>query len=186
MTWEWTEQRERAADLLAEGRPMRVTADEVGCSIGTIANWKKQPEFMARVRKTLMAPRISNRIERLNGYQRLWELTWQIVNERSRAMAHVPGGDTGLLVERVKVAGKAFMPEYAYDRDLVSEIRALGELVARETGQWTERQEVSGPDGGPVQIAPAVDLSRLDDAELAALEALSAKALPEPDTPAAD
>jgi hypothetical protein len=38
------------------------------------------------------------------------------------------------------------------------------------------RRELSGADGGPIEIAPTIDLTRLSDADLATLDALLARA----------
>ena len=42
---------------------------------------------------------------------------------------------------------------------------------ARFRDDYTERKEVSGPNGGPVQVTHALDVSGLDDDQLDALEA---------------
>ena len=55
------------------------------------------------------------------------------------------------------------------------------EFYLKTKGKWTEtsKLEVSGPDGGPLEVQ--LDFSRLSDAELARLEALLEKATPDDD-----
>ena len=55
-------------------------------------------------------------------------------------------------------------------------LKAL-ELLGRHLGLFVERKEISGPDGGPVEVkTSAIDLSNLTDEELDAYEALCVKA----------
>jgi phage terminase small subunit len=56
---------------------------------------------------------------------------------------------------------------------------ALG-LLAKRHGLLTDRTEVSGPGGGPVQVEAAPDLSRLSGEELESLERLLTKAAADP------
>jgi hypothetical protein len=85
------------------------------------------------------------------------------------------GGSTGLLVRTEKVIGtgdKATkITEYAVDTALLKELRAHEQQAAQELGQWLEKKELSGPDGGPVQV----DLSVLTDEELDLWKALADK-----------
>lgn len=47
--WKWTAQRERAALLLADGMTYREIEANHGIAHTTIARWKKEPEFLARI-----------------------------------------------------------------------------------------------------------------------------------------
>lgn len=59
-----------------------------------------------------------------------------------------PGGRTGLVVRQLKQVGSGMsaktVEEFAVDTGLIKEIRGLHEQVAKELGQWVDRQEVAG------------------------------------------
>ena len=85
-----------------------------------------------------------------------------------------PGAETGVLVFSRRVVGKLTTEEWAADVALFREIRAHEEQAAKEMGQWTEKRELTGKDGGPIQFE---DVSALSDDQLDALIAeLSASA----------
>lgn len=56
--------------------------------------------------------------------------------------------------------------------------RASLELLGKNLRLFPNAAEVSGPNGGPIQTAPALDLSGLSDSELVQFRALLAKAAP--------
>jgi len=161
--WQWTEQRERAALLVAQDR---LSDQEIARALGvgkrTLERWKLVSEFRARVDEHLSAARdairtsgiadVKTRIERK---QRDWERLQQIVRERAAdpAMAGVPGGATGLLAVTVKVTKNGVIPEYRVDTGLLGALREMEEDAARELGQRVEKREVGGIAGGaPVQV----------------------------------
>lgn len=45
--------------------------------------------------------------------------------------------------------------EYELDTGLLKELREHEKQAAQELGQWTERKELSGPDGGPIPVSLA-------------------------------
>lgn len=47
--WRWTPPRAAVALLLAQGKTYREIQQELRVSASTIAEWKKEPEFMARI-----------------------------------------------------------------------------------------------------------------------------------------
>jgi hypothetical protein len=56
-------------------------------------------------------------------------------------MAAIPGGRTGLMVRdyvtvRTESGKIGTVATYAFDRGLFAELRAVGEQIARELGQW--------------------------------------------------
>jgi hypothetical protein len=77
----------------------------------------------------------------------------QVISERGQDvnMKDVPGGKTGLLVKDYK--GQGIFPVYKLDAALLKEMRDLEREIAIELGQWAERKEVSGPDGGAIPIS---------------------------------
>lgn len=49
--WEWTPEREKAAQQVLAGIPKTQIASEAGVHRNTVSNWCKHPEFVARVRE---------------------------------------------------------------------------------------------------------------------------------------
>ena len=67
-------------------------------------------------------------------------------------MQNAPGGKTGLMSLDYK--GKdADRAVYKLDAALLKELRDLEREIAIELGQWAERREVSGPDGGAIPVS---------------------------------
>lgn len=163
----WTPQRDQAAQLVAEDSLTdEAIASEVGVSRRQLARWKCDGEFAARVeeiRKTLgdLALRhvISKRHRRVRALDERWEKLQRVIAERGAAkeMAKVPGGRTGLLVRTVKGLGTGdnfrTVEEYEVDTGLLRELREHEKQAAQELGQWSEKRELTGADGGPVPIS---------------------------------
>ncbi len=147
--------RERAAQLLAEDRLTDAEiAAEVGVQRKTLAAWKHDAVFSMRLEEhrhalaaATIAQGIADRRNRVDALNDRWSRLRTIIDARAAdpTYAPVPGGDTGLLVHRIRVAGVGpamqLVDEYKVDTDLLRELRAHEEQAARELGQWTERQQ---------------------------------------------
>lgn len=165
--FEWTTQRQEAVMLINEDRLTdEQIAEKVGVVRTTIARWKRHPEFQARlaqseeaVRKALIARGVADRQNRIDAYNERWHLMREVIRERATDIAYqrAPGGKTGLLVRTFKVlpTGDA-LDEFAVDTGLLRELRATEEQAAKELGQWTDKKEVTGKDGGPIQVSGEV------------------------------
>ena len=157
-------------------------AKRVGVSRTTLHTWKQHPEFSAKVTEHYnelieRARRrgIARLDRRMDAYEDRHKRMTTLIRERARDMrGEVPGGGTGLLVrvpKRVEVtttskiadgdgeptqeettASRTEVFEYEFDAALMRELRELEKQVAQDTGQWSEKREVSGPDGGPIPI----------------------------------
>lgn len=66
-------------------------------------------------------------------------------------MPPVPGWDTGIMVHQIKVGKDRAYDEYAIDTGMLAEMRAHEKQVAQEVGQWSEKKELTGKDGGPIK-----------------------------------
>ncbi len=157
-------------------------ATKVGMSRTTLWRWKQHPEFKAKVTELFdeMIERARRRgIARLDrrmdaAADRHLRMT-RLIAERAKDMkGEIAGGSTGLLVrtpKRVQVTittvviddenGKETEEvethteerfEYAFDAALMRELREIEKQVAQDTGQWSEKRELSGPNGGPIPI----------------------------------
>lgn len=96
---------------------------------------------------------LARRAVRLAAKMERHQLLRQVIEERGQAdyMQAVEGGKTGLLVRDYK--GQGFTPVYKVDAALLKEMRDLEREIATELGQWTEKKELAGPDGGPIAVS---------------------------------
>lgn len=96
---------------------------------------------------------LARRAVRLAAKMERHQLLRRVIEERGRAdyMQEVEGGKTGLLVRDYK--GASFVPVYKLDAALLKEMRDLEREIAIELGQWTEKRELAGPDGGPIAVS---------------------------------
>jgi hypothetical protein len=142
---------EKAARLLAEDRLTDVQiAAECQISQRSLYTWKKREDFIARVKAMLQAyssralgTGIAARVRRIETLKLLNEKMLTIMAERGEdlTMAAIPGGRTGLIVRdyvtvRTESGKIGTVATYAFDRGLFAELRAVGEQIARELGQW--------------------------------------------------
>jgi hypothetical protein len=163
MPFRWTQSRETAAQLVAEGSlGFPEIAERVGVARQTLFGWRQAPEFKARVEEALAEIKaeirrigigtIENRVRQQDDR---WNRMRRVIDERAAEpeMAGVPGGTTGLLVRTLRriivedIDGNRSsreLVEYQVDTGLLREIRELEKHAAQELGQWQERQEITG------------------------------------------
>ena len=190
--WFWTKPRETAAMMLSLGHTGEEAAAAAKVSHRALTYWKTAPEFMARIKehvavqhKAIQKKGIAIVENRVAIYQDTEDKIAQVNAERAvtYGKAEIPGGKTGLVVTEFKTIRVTddkgndvlkLVPEHVVDTGLMKERRENLKQAAQELGQWAEKREVSGPDGGPVSVEH--DYSRLTDEELASLVALARKA----------
>lgn len=179
-TFTWGYKQQRAARKVAGDRMTdREIAYRCGVNKATLERWKLLPEFMARVGEIRaamaaaeLAGGIADRQRRVVAINTRHQLAEQVIEERAAdpQMRAVPGGTTGLLVRQQKMLGVGknarLVEEFSVDTGLLAALAALEKQVAQELGQWTEKRELTGKDGGPVHV----DLTGFSDDELAVLE----------------
>lgn len=165
----WTRRQEQAARLVAEDdKPDEGIASELGISRPTLARWKRHPNFRERVRSivaemraAILSEGIADMATRIAALDDRWDRMRQVIIERAESpeTAHVPGGKTGLIVHNVKGIGKGddfqVIDLYEVDVGLLSELRAAEQQAAKQLGQWIEKGELTGKDGGPLEYADA-------------------------------
>lgn len=107
---------------------------------------------------------------------------WNRINGMISARAEyfkddpLPDARLGLMIRRLKSARHSYEPdpndedgkpvqvteevwEYETDIGLLREARELEKHVAQETGQWTEKREITGAGGGPLEIT-GIEIAR--------------------------
>jgi hypothetical protein len=180
----WDHKRRRAAVLVAlDALPDAEIAQQCAIAKSTLERWKALPAFMGRVQGILeersaahLAGGLAERKQRVAYQEARHQALLDIVAERGAdpSMRAVPGGTTGYLVRQTKMIGVGAtaerLSEYAVDSGLLTALAAIEKQAAQEVGQWTEKREISGKDGGPV----ALDWKGFSDAELDVLERLRA------------
>ena len=180
--------RDRAAMLVARGGlPDAEIARQLGVSAPSIWKWKQREDFQRWVddylvdwRRELSQIGLASKEARLAFLSDRHARMTQLLEERANdpSLEGVPGGSTGLLTRQIKIIGTGqsaqIVFEYTFDAALVRELREHERQAAQELGEWTERREITGRDGGPVaqEVTTRVvmDISRLTDQELDVLE----------------
>lgn len=164
-SFKWDETREQAALLIAQDELTDTKiAENLGVARRTLGSWKENPEFSERVQSHLNEIRayirshgisiIENRVAAL---QDRWERMKRVIAERAESpeMQDVPGGKTGLLVRQLKKVGAGadaeMVEEFAIDAALLKEMREHEKQAAQELGQWSDKHEHAGPNGGPIK-----------------------------------
>ena len=162
--WTWTNKKELAAQLSADDSLSDVKiAKEVGIATRSLTRWKLDPEFRARVAEHVDAWKLEIRKRglaikerRIESYIRDFEATNTILVERGNQQAqavdvnaepYAGGASTGFVVKDFK----GLAPVYSFDAALMRERLSIRKQLAQELGEWSEKQEVSGPDGGPIE-----------------------------------
>lgn len=128
-------------------------------------------EHVAEFRSRIEAEGIANQQNRIDAYNKRWKLLEQIRKERSEDdfLSDVPGGSTGFVVKVLKNVKHQYIPdaddedgkesamvietwESAVDTGFLKEFRELEKQAAQDLGQWTEKREITGHAGGPIEI----------------------------------
>jgi hypothetical protein len=153
-----TNQEIDAAQHLADGRlTNQEIAEKIGVDRGTLYRWGKRPDFAAHLeslhevyRQQVLRRGIAVKERRIAALNDRHLRMQRVIEARADdpARQDVPGWTTGLLVHDVKTAGvgeaATVVDLYAVDTGLLKEIREHEKQAAIETGQWTEKRELSG------------------------------------------
>ena len=199
----WTKRQVNAAQLCADDR---LTNEEIAASVGIslagLKKWRKHPDFQVRIaeiveaeRAAVLARGIAEKQNRVNELVDLYGRLKRTIEGRAAdpSLAEIPGGREGMIVARpvmTKIYGEIdatghfrslgeseLIYEYGVDTGTLKEMRDTMKQAAQELDQWTEKREVTGKGGGPIEVRDVrPDLSKLSIEELTALEHLVAKA----------
>lgn len=122
--WEWTAERYRVAELIAQGIPFTQIKDYPGVTIKsrmTIYCWLEHPEFKSHVDGLILETGWANRRERLSKLTRLNEILLnKVVNELDKVQLSD------------KMAGA-----------LLTAINANAKLISQEKGEFIEESKVT-------------------------------------------
>jgi transcriptional regulator with XRE-family HTH domain len=141
-----------AADQLTDEQ----IAAQVGVTRQSLARWKRDATFLELVAEertrqiaAIRAKGVAFKQNRIDAYNRRWQLLHDVIDERAEEMQDdAAGGKTGLLVRQVKSIGfgpnNHTVEEYAVDTGLLKEIRELEKQAAIEMGEWSEKRELTG------------------------------------------
>lgn len=139
-------------------------AAAVGVARQTLDLWKLRPEFKARAAEhvaeleaAVSRYAVAKRRKRVAIIQGQVDRLLGVIEERAVGMAGVSfGTGTGLLVHQTKVVGtgqnQQTIDEYVVDTGTLKELREHLKQAAQEVGQWSDKQEVTGANGGPIEV----------------------------------
>ncbi len=150
-----TKKREKAAQLIAQDHLSdEKIAIEVGISRRTLARWKGDRKFIARVERittayadSVLRHGLARKTRRLAVLNDLHEKMLQVITERAGdpELAEVPGGKTGLVTKTLKGIGKGddfqVVEVYQVDIGTIGKICDVQKQAAEELGQWVKRSE---------------------------------------------
>jgi hypothetical protein len=156
-----TRKQAQAAARVAEDQQTDAQiAAAVGVSAVTLWKWKQRPDFAARVEEhkarwaaEIAQEGIANRQNRINALNDRWALMQRVIEARAADESMKGAGhETGLLVRTYKPGKFRVVEEYKVDAGLLAELRAHELQAARELGQLVEKRELTGKDGGPLEV----------------------------------
>lgn len=154
---------------LGDGRSLRLVSQQVGKSKALMDRWSSRWRWVERVKAWEHHRDAEGRKAELKA----------IKDMRARHAQEAVALQTKAL-ERLKVLDASALTPNDVLRFFVEAAKL--ERVARGQPETITQQEVTGKNGGPVEVKAQVrDLSRLSDAELVALESIVAKVEDMPD-----
>lgn len=115
-------------------------------------------ELSGKITEAVLEAAIESRDGRIRMYSEMQRRLWLIVEERGAdpGMAKVAGGKGGFIARQIKAIGagaaQRIVPEYVADVALSRELRGVLQQAAQELGQWTEKRELTGKDGGAISV----------------------------------
>jgi transposase-like protein len=163
-SFEWTAQKLKAANLIAEDTMSKQRiAEEVGIGVALLKEWRDHPDFQRRVAEivkeldeAVSQLRFAKRRGRIEALNDLAEDYVKIVKERAEyftlnPVEDVPGLKTGRFSREEKSIGSGNLQKtvvvYTPDTALDKSFRDTLVQIARERGEWLDKRELSGPDG---------------------------------------
>lgn len=129
------------------------------------------PQVREEIDRVLDELRAENILNKRNRLEILVEMSDRALAIREARAAHYqglieqghdvePGAETGMLARSPKAiptGGGDFeiVDEWSYDRPLAADIRSTLQQTAQELGEWNEKHQITGEDGGAIKIESA-------------------------------
>jgi hypothetical protein len=157
--WSWTAERERAAELVADGAyTMEQIAEACGVDRRTILEWRHNPEFRDRVHEHLAAWRaklasegLAIKANRIALIMARAAMIRGVIRARGKLNVNAPGTTTaqkGCQVRTWKSLGGGDMTqiveEFAVDVATLEKEQGYCQYIATELGEWQNAITVSG------------------------------------------
>lgn len=173
--FQWSTKSTEAVTLVAEDLISdRQIADQLGINRSTLHRWKQHSDFAAAVDAAIDVlqaqshkrgiARIDHRLRNANDRHRRMVA---LIEARAEEGGDAPGADTGLLVRTFKAVGggpSAYtVEEWSVDTGLLREMRELEKQIAQDTGQWTDKRELTGKDGGAISVSIEAEAQAVAD-----------------------
>lgn len=163
-----------AAQMVARGeKEKRQICAELGISVPGLWKWEQDEEFQAEVariraafRAALIERGVADKANRLGKYAGLLDRMFSIIEARScdPDAEMVRGERSGLIARDVRLTKSGEPIDIGrFDKGLVSEIREVLKQVAIEVGDWQEKRELSGPNGGPITFLDLVKAAAVEN-----------------------
>lgn len=141
--------------------------------IMTLKDWSRHFDWQARLsdiaeqeRAAIVKRGIADKQNRIDDYHDLRSRLKKVVVERERQHENIDdlvaspaaGASSGLMVLTVRyLPGGGRVEEWALDSGLVKSLLEVNKQAAQELGEWTEKKELTGKDGGPIEISDVRD-----------------------------
>lgn len=122
-------------------------------------------ELTEEISKGIVQSSIADKNYRIARAQELEEKIFTVFQERAAYYANraatdsrlaklqePPGFGTGVVVETFRRVGASTVAEYTIDTAAIREAKELLKYVSQEVGDWTEKKEFTGKDGGPLTV----------------------------------
>lgn len=194
--------RDRAVELLALGEHSNEqVATQLGIGSRTLRRWLDDKDFVAeldavkqQIRDAIRAEGIASKRFRIQSANDRHQRMQQLIEARAEANKRralvledgdgeidfegyaAAGAETGLLVHTVTYLKDGRREEWAFDSALAKAMLDHEKQIAIEVGEWSEKRELTGKDGKPLQVQQQPpDLSDLTDEELETLERIAAR-----------
>lgn len=118
---------------------------------------KKYQDIRDAFEREYLENGLAKKAARIQKLESLVEKLDQVIEERGRDehLQEIPGGKTGLIVREYKALD---LPVYKVDTAVIKEVRDLLRQIAVETGDWTEKKDVTSAGAPLTPMQPTINV----------------------------
>lgn len=118
---------------------------------------KKYQDIRAAFDKEHLENGLARKAARIQKLEGLVQKLNQVIEERGKDehLQEIPGGKTGLIVREYKALD---LPVYKVDTAVIKEVRDLLKQIAIETGEWTEKKDVTSAGAPLTPMQPTINV----------------------------